>query len=77
MDEGLRYSQEAAKQSDHYDTSLETLSHLATSPSRFSRIAAFFRTRSPRLHRAVSRAVTYVRGPKCKVDLAGEFSCSE
>lgn len=45
--------------------------------TRFSRLADSFRARSPQLYHVAERAVKYIRGPRPKVDLPGEFLCFE
>jgi hypothetical protein len=88
MDEGLRHSSsrettigsraksEGAADSEQglYDSSFGT-SHSLTPSARFSRLVASFSARSPRLHRAATRVVTYVRGPRPKVNLPSELPC--
>ncbi|KAJ8594851.1 hypothetical protein M405DRAFT_760088 [Rhizopogon salebrosus TDB-379] len=83
MDETLRYSSsrettvgsseerakfEGAVEQGLYDRSLET-SQSHSPSTRFSRLAASVQTRSPRLYYAATRIVTYIRGPRPKVNL--------
>ncbi|KAG1749852.1 uncharacterized protein EDB91DRAFT_1047044 [Suillus paluster] len=84
MDEGLRYSssrETAVGSSDERekfegtaeqglcDGSLGASHPPPPTATRFSRLATSFRARTPRLYHAATRTVTYVRGPRPKIDL--------